>query len=90
MTTYVGPYQRARKIVAENSSRLGAVHIENALVEAIAAEIGAAELLAIPHRSDPQTILANAFALSSAEQFRLAFQIAENIGCTISRGSHTV
>lgn len=56
-----GPYQKARQLVERYSSRIGAVHVERALIEEIATEIGLAELRAIPHRSDIEQILRDHF-----------------------------
>jgi hypothetical protein len=80
-----GPMHRARALVENYSSRIGAVHIERLLIEAIATEIGLAELRATPHRADPKHLLQNVLSLSPAEQHRLAFLIAENIGYVLTR-----
>ncbi len=85
-----GPYQRARKIVAENSSRIGAAHMEGVLIDAIAAEIALAELRATPHRTDIERILRSHFwtgepgdieAIEGAKQaFAALFQQMRGIG----------
>lgn len=82
-----GSYQKARHIVERYHSRIGAVHVERALIEEIACEIDLAELRALGRHQEhiAQTLLNAALNLSAADQYRLAFQIAENIGCTVSR-----
>jgi hypothetical protein len=54
-------YEKARRLVANYSSRIGAAHVERALIEEIATEIALAELRSIPHRSEIADILRDHF-----------------------------